>query len=134
MPNENPEIVLATTIPTPASPAEEGGWIPWAGGTCPVASKTLIEVKLRSGVTGFGRAGGYSWDHRKEDPSQDIIAYWTCAQVVREAVEAEREACAKLAECPGFVAAQDTEWDTGFNDAKRMIAAAIRSRSQRSEP
>lgn len=36
------------------------------------------------------------------------------------------ERCAEVAEDPGFVQARDTEWDTGFNYAKRIIAAAIR--------
>lgn len=37
------------------------------------------------------------------------------------------EMAAKVAENPGFIQARDTEWDTGFNDAKRTIANAIRA-------
>lgn len=37
------------------------------------------------------------------------------------------ERAAKVAENPGFVPAQDSEWDTGFNDAKRHIAHCIRA-------
>lgn len=46
--------------------------------------------------------------------------------VIRRAVLVERERCAKIAENPGFIQAQDTEWDEGVNYAKRFIAEAIR--------
>lgn len=47
--------------------------------------------------------------------------------MIRQAVAAERERCAKIAEeNPGFIEARDTEWDEGVNFAKRFIAAAIR--------
>ena len=39
----------------------------------------------------------------------------------------ERYKCSKVAENPGFIEAQDTEWDLGVNFAKKFIAAAIRS-------
>ena len=48
------------------------------------------------------------------------------ARAVVEAIMIERERCAKIAESPGFIQAQDTEWDEGVNYAKRFIAAAIR--------
>ena len=44
----------------------------------------------------------------------------------RAAIAVVIERCAEVAECPGFVQARDTEWDDGFNYAKRLIAAAIR--------
>jgi hypothetical protein len=44
-----------------------------------------------------------------------------------EAVAAERERCVKIAENPGFIQAQDTEWDMGVEYAKPFIARAIRS-------
>lgn len=37
------------------------------------------------------------------------------------------EDAAKVALDPGFIQARDSEWDTGFNDAKRVIAHAIRA-------
>lgn len=43
------------------------------------------------------------------------------------ATEIERERCAKIAENPGFIQAQDTDWDLGVNYAKKFIAAAIRA-------
>lgn len=46
--------------------------------------------------------------------------------LARAAIAVVIERCAEVAECPGFVQARDTEWDTGFNYAKRIIAAAIR--------
>jgi hypothetical protein len=47
--------------------------------------------------------------------------------IAREAEARERERCAKIAENPGFIQAQDTEWDEGVNYAKRFIADAIRA-------
>jgi hypothetical protein len=44
-----------------------------------------------------------------------------------EAIAAERERCVKIAENPGFIQAQDTEWDMGVEYAKAFIARAIRS-------
>jgi hypothetical protein len=38
-----------------------------------------------------------------------------------------RERCAKVAENPGFIEAQDTDWDLGVNYAKSFIAKAIRA-------
>lgn len=55
--------------------------------------------------------------------------YETIFRVVREEVERERDRCARLAENPGFIRAQDTEWDEGVNYAKRFIANVIRGRS-----
>jgi len=46
---------------------------------------------------------------------------------LEQALIAERERCAKIAENPGFIQAQDTEWDAGVNYAKRFIANAIRN-------
>lgn len=37
------------------------------------------------------------------------------------------EECARVAENPGFIGAQDTDWDLGVNFAKTFIASAIRS-------
>jgi hypothetical protein len=37
------------------------------------------------------------------------------------------EECAKIAIDPGFIEAQDTEWDEGVNYAKAFIAQAIRA-------
>lgn len=48
------------------------------------------------------------------------------AEAEARATKAETERCAGVASNPGFVQARDTEWDAGFNDAKRRIAAAIR--------
>lgn len=50
------------------------------------------------------------------------------AYVIRLIREDEREQCARVAENPGFIQAQDTEWDIGVNYAKAYIARAIRLR------
>jgi hypothetical protein len=44
---------------------------------------------------------------------------------IEKAVAAERERCARIAERIG-VEAMDAQWDQGVEDAKRLIAAAIR--------
>lgn len=58
---------------------------------------------------------------------EDGVLQWQAWQDdARAAIAVVIERCAKVAEGPGFVQARDTEWDTGFNYAKRIIAAAIR--------
>lgn len=56
--------------------ADADGWIPWAGGKCPVAFETKVDVRHRDGNEYQGFAG-YSiarfWDHAGEP--RDIIAY-----------------------------------------------------------
>ena len=56
--------------------ADADGWIPWAGGECPVAFETKVDVRHRDGNEYQGFAG-YSiarvWDHAGEP--RDIIAY-----------------------------------------------------------
>lgn len=44
----------------------------------------------------------------------------------RAAIAVVREEAAKIAENPGFIQAQDTEWDEGVNYVKAFIAAALR--------
>lgn len=50
-------------------------------------------------------------------------------ELAADAVKAEREACARLAEHVWFDA-RDTEWDGGVECAKGKIAAAIRARGK----
>ena len=53
------------------------GWIPWAGGECPVGVNDLTEVKLRNGTAFIDdeakEGDSWFWDHG-DNPS-DIIAY-----------------------------------------------------------
>lgn len=64
---------------------EEGKWIEWAGGECPVDGATLVDVKFRGHGALLNR---YAWEHddaiktfscwhhsRSEPDSADIIAY-----------------------------------------------------------
>lgn len=60
-------------------------------------------------------------------PATEYIRADVAARQVAEAIAAERERCAKIAENPGFIQAQDTEWDMGVEYAKPFIARAIRS-------
>ena len=50
-----------------------GPWIKWHGGECPVPPETMVQVKLRGGIVGELRAGGYSWRCGLED--SDIVEY-----------------------------------------------------------
>lgn len=63
----------------------------------------------------FARAAGIVMGHAES------IRY-----MVAQAIAAERERCAQIAENPGFIQARDTEWDIGVNYAKQYIAMAIR--------
>ena len=53
------------------------GWIPWAGGECPVDSKDWVEAKLRDGKAWISEEGQpgeeWLWDH--DGGADDIIAY-----------------------------------------------------------
>lgn len=53
------------------------GWIPWAGGECPVDSKAWVEAKLRDGKAWIDEEGQpgeeWLWDH--DGGADDIIAY-----------------------------------------------------------
>lgn len=51
----------------------------------------------------------------------------TVASVRIQARNAALEEAARVADNPGFIEARDTEWDIGVNDAKRMIATAVRT-------
>lgn len=56
---------------------QDGGWIEWRGGECPVGARTEVEVKLRNGdqfVDVAGVGGSYALDWRHGD-DHDIVAY-----------------------------------------------------------
>lgn len=66
---------------------------------------------------------------RREPP---LPLEWDCASCAALEAEIERlralvERCANIAENPGFIQAQDTEWDEGVNYTKRFVAKAIRA-------
>lgn len=76
-------------------------------------------------------------DQRAREALAGVFALWedqwTDADVIplaltaiRNAIRAENERCAGVADNPGFIEARDTEWDVGVNYAKRYIATAIR--------
>lgn len=60
--------------------ADSDGWIPWAGGECPVGLLDLVDVVFRSGPgSGLYKARSLRWDHRAYKDGAlgygDIIAY-----------------------------------------------------------
>lgn len=78
--------------------AKNEGWIEWGGGTCPVDSHLLVDVKFKDGFVQSGYlAGGYSWGNAWECPS--IIAYR-----LHQPQKAE-QAKANISECIGNGAA-----------------------------
>ena len=66
-------IAKAEAILAAPQPADDG-WIPWAGGECPVNGRPLVEVIFRNNVRDTDKASEYSWDHLCES-GYDIIAY-----------------------------------------------------------
>jgi hypothetical protein len=70
------------TAPTMAEAGSE--WVEWAGGECPVARTSLVQVRMRDGATEKVRTAGYwcrtdddrdYWVHEPLDHNNDIIAY-----------------------------------------------------------
>lgn len=55
------------------SPAEDGGWITWEGGPCPVHAGTKVDVRLRGGITHTRVAHMLYWHHH--GCAEDITAY-----------------------------------------------------------
>lgn len=80
---------MSAPLVTPVDDIENGeGWIEWAGGECPVAHHTMVQVKFRDGIYSSqhpGATAGYwhgngspetsCWLHDDENPNSDIIAY-----------------------------------------------------------
>lgn len=60
----------------------DAAWIEWRGGDCPVPRDSLVMVRLRDGEQANSHyvAHGYDWRHRKDDPGQDIVAYYVLAE------------------------------------------------------
>lgn len=56
------------------------GWIPWAGGECPVPGNTVVEVRCQNLVICKEKASEHWWDHLA-DSGYNIIAY----RIVKEA-------------------------------------------------
>ena len=59
------ESTLAATQP-------DDGWIPWAGGDCPVGIEVVTQVKGRGGGVDTDKAHFYDWQHAGR--SFDIVA------------------------------------------------------------
>ena len=63
----------APTAPTKAA-TDDGGWIEWRGGDCPVPPASCVLVRLRCGTENEpGAAGEYRW--KNLGLQNDIIAY-----------------------------------------------------------
>ena len=86
-----PDSIVAYRIveeaPKAAPQPDADGWIPYAGGGCPVDGDVTVEVRLRSGqenVAEDAEAADY-WDWSIDDVGGDIVAY----RVVEETPKAE---------------------------------------------
>src|SRR5690606_38964998 len=53
--------------------ATDSGWILWAGGVCPVAPSTKVQVRFATGNTDVGLADAFYWGVSRED--WRVIAY-----------------------------------------------------------
>lgn len=62
----------------------------------------------------------------RENAADHILAQTGLWSGQSEQVRETVERCAKVAEMPGFEEARDTDFDVGYNHAKRKIATAIR--------
>lgn len=93
----------------------QGEWIEWNGGECPVPKGTLVDVRLRSGVEGFGTPAGEwgigvgtgnaaarDWQHT--GVRGDIIAY-RLHQPAAPSADAEKLTADELAAWTTFAAA-----------------------------
>ena len=60
------EAILAATQP-------DDGWIPWAGGDCPVGSEVVVTARFRFGGQITTPAKALKWFHAYDEG--DIIAY-----------------------------------------------------------
>lgn len=68
------EAIARAEAALSAPQADADGWIPWAGGECPVGVEAIIDMRLRNGMEFFRQiAGMCDWDD--DDSSADIIAY-----------------------------------------------------------
>lgn len=74
--------VVKPTVEEEATEKLPHGWVPWAGGMCPVDATADVEIMLRCGHEGRSNAGSYSWDHLAF--STDIIAYKVIEPAVSE--------------------------------------------------
>lgn len=69
-------------------------------------------------------------DAKADTGVETVVSAWNtrAAESSLSRIKAETiEECARVAENPGFIGAQDTDWDLGVNFAKTFIASAIRS-------
>ena len=65
-------IHLSVGQETTPQPSEDG-WIPWAGGECPVERRAVVRVKAKNGEIDTDKAHFYDWWHTGS--SFDIVAY-----------------------------------------------------------
>ena len=64
-----------------AAMENDGDWIPWTGGECPVPSETRVQVRLRDDVSYTEPADDLAWYHDGPNSlqgSSDIVAYRVC--------------------------------------------------------
>lgn len=69
----SPEIIAYRIVESKAATSDDDGWVPWAGGECPVDDDVKVEVEYLSGINSSGFGDDYRWEHREN--SYDIIAY-----------------------------------------------------------
>ena len=65
-------IHLSVGQETTPQPSEDG-WIPWAGGECPVERRAVVRVKAKNGEIDTDKAHFYDWWHT--GGPNDIVAY-----------------------------------------------------------
>lgn len=51
------------------------GWIPWAGGDCPVQPDTRVTIRVRDGEQETGRGKDFDWHHVTGREVWEVTAY-----------------------------------------------------------
>jgi len=67
---------------------DEGGWIQWSGGECPVSENILVDVMFDDGLKpDLGvKAGDYDWENKSKP---NLIKYRVCESIQQSATPTE---------------------------------------------
>ena len=72
-------------------------WIKWDGGGCPVPFNTVVEAKLRCGLSEpAALAKNYYWNYDDDDDDGDIVSYRTVTE------QADLDAAEQLLRASGY--------------------------------
>lgn len=99
------------------NPVDEGGWIEWNGGECPVDGGTFVEVEF-NGEVHKGRGWHFDWQHRS-DYSYNIARYL----VITPSISSQEDITDDL-ESKGYQPTEDEEVSCNSN-TKPSVSTTI---------